>query len=123
MARNGTPANALALALAAGQSVRDAATSAGVSERTAFRRLADPEFAAQVAALRADMIRTAAGRLAAGMTDAADVLRALLTNDDPHVRHKAAVKLLEVGTKVVELADLQRRVDDLERRLSGGTEA
>lgn len=108
---------ALAAALAAGRTVRDAAAAAGVGERTAFRRLTDPAFAGRVAVLRADMVRAAAGRLADGMAGAADVLRGLLADPDSHVRHKAAVKVLEVGAKLVELADLGRRIDDLERQL------
>jgi hypothetical protein len=112
----------LAAELAAGKTVRDAATTAGVAERTAFRRLADPDFTQRVATLRDDMVRTAAGRLADGMAAAADVLRALLADADPHVRHKAAVKLLELGVKVVELADLQRRVEDLEQRAGEGVQ-
>jgi hypothetical protein len=67
------------------------------------------------------MIRAAAGRLASGMGQAADVLLVLLGDPDPHVRHKSAVKLLDLGVRVSELADLARRVDDLER-LAGDRE-
>jgi hypothetical protein len=49
------------------------------------------------------------------MTDAADVLRALLGNGDPHIRHKAAVKMLELGLKVTEVAELKSRVARLEQ--------
>jgi hypothetical protein len=112
--------DALAAELAAGKTVRDAATAAGVAERTAFRRMTDSNFKARVSALRGDMVATAAGRLADGMGEAAGVLRALLADGDVNVRHRAAVKLLELGLKVVEMAELQRRVDDLERRLTGG---
>ncbi|OWK35565.1 hypothetical protein [Fimbriiglobus ruber] len=117
MARKGTPPDALALALAAGRTVRQAAAAAKVSERTAFRRLADPAFVLEVATIRGDMVRTAAGRLADGMAAAADVLREQLTNPDQHVRHKAAVRLLELGVRLVETAELERRLQELERRL------
>ncbi|MGC4051924.1 MAG: hypothetical protein QM757_21490 [Paludibaculum sp.] len=115
--------DALAAALAAGQTVIAAASTAGVSERTAFRRLDDPAFRARVAELRAGMVSTAAGRLADGMGQAADVLRALLAHKDPHVRHRAAAKLLEVGLKVVELAELEQRVAELERATEPGGES
>lgn len=121
MARNDTPADPLALALAAGRSVADAAATAGVSVRTAWRRLADPAFAARVSALRTDMLRTAAGRLAGGMTAAADALTALLSDPDARVRLAAAGKLLELGVRVTETADLARRLDALERTPEGGT--
>lgn len=107
--------SALAARLAAGATVRDAARDAGVSEKTAHRRNADPTFQARVLALRGQMVHTAAGQLADGMGAAAGVLRALLAHDDPHVRHKAAVKLIELGVKVAELTDLEARV----RRLEG----
>ncbi len=110
----------LAAELAAGKTVRDAATAAGVAERTAFRRLEDPAFKARVAELRSEMVRTAAGRLVDGMTEAATVLRAGLTDVDANVRHKSAVKLIELGVKLTELAELQRRVEDLERHIEEG---
>src|SRR4051812_38904491 len=78
--------DALAAALAAGRTVRDAAAAAGVSEKTAHRRNADPAFKARVTALRAGMVTTAAGRLAGGMAAAADVLVALLADADPGER-------------------------------------
>jgi hypothetical protein len=113
----------LAAELAAGKTVRDAATAAGVAERTAHRRLADPGFKAHVADLRGQMVAAAAGQLADGMGEAAGVLRALLGSEDEHVRHKAAVKLIELGLKVVELAELERRVSELEQQQNpGGTQ-
>jgi HEAT repeat protein len=89
-----------------------------MSERTAFRRLESPEFKARVADLRAGMIEQAAGRLADGMTAAADVLLKLLTHRSADVRHKAAVKLLELGVRTNETADLGRRLADLEAELA-----
>jgi hypothetical protein len=110
----------LAAELAAGKTVREAATSAGVSERTAFRRLVDAAFKARVAELRSEMVRTAAGRLVDGMTEAAGVLRAGLTDPDANIRHKSAVKLIELGVKVTELAELERRVEELEQHFNEG---
>jgi hypothetical protein len=71
----------LALALASGQTLRDAAT--GIGERTTARRRADPAFRRRVDELRADLVARALGRLADGMAEAADVLRALLAAETP----------------------------------------
>ncbi|QDU19731.1 hypothetical protein [Urbifossiella limnaea] len=105
----------LAAALAAGKTAREAATSAGVAERTVFRRLADDPFRRRVSELRAAMLgAAAAGRLADTMTSAADLLRGLLADPDPDVRHRAAVKVIELGAKLGELTDLERRIAGLE---------
>lgn len=110
--------DALAAALAAGRTVRDAAAAAGVAERTAFRRLADAGFRGRVSELRAGMVSAACGRLADGMAAAADVLRGLLADDDPHVRHKAAVKLIELGVRMRDATEVEARLADLERQLA-----
>ena len=118
MAQNGTPADRLALELAAGKSVAEAAESAGVSVRTAWRRLSDPAFTEAVAGLRSDMYWAAAGRLADGMTEAADTLRALLAADDARVRLAAAGKLIDAGLKVREAVELVREMEELRDRLA-----
>ncbi|MHB1424463.1 MAG: hypothetical protein ACYC3I_14930 [Gemmataceae bacterium] len=80
MAENGrrNREDALLLALASGQTIRDAAQTAGVAERTATRRMADAAFRRRLDELRADMVRRALGKMADGMADAADRLRQLL---------------------------------------------
>ncbi len=108
----------LAAELAGGATVAEASASAGVSDRTAFRRLTDPTFKARVVELRAQMVAEAAGRLSRNMTAAADVLAKLLKSEDEHVQHKAAVKLIELGLKVTELAELENRVRELEQAAS-----
>ena len=113
MARNGTPADTLALELARGATVRDAAAAAGVSERTAHRRRADPAFKARVRELRSAMVDAGVGRLASSMGEAAGVLHALLSDPDPHVRHKAAVKVLELGSNLAAIEELSRELDEL----------
>ena len=47
----------LLLALACGASLENAARQAGVSESTAYRRMADPEFTRQLQGMRADMVQ------------------------------------------------------------------
>jgi len=104
----------LALELAAGKTIRDSAMAAGIAERTATRRWADPEFRRIVSRHRGEMVGRAVGELADGMTDAAKTLRELLTCVSLAVRLGAARSLLEIGVKVREALELEERVRVLE---------
>jgi hypothetical protein len=108
---------ALALAVASGQTLRDAAPAAGVSERTAARRMADPDFRFRVADLRGEMVRRSLGRMADGMSEAADVLRKLLAAESESVRLGAARSMLELGLKLREAVDLAEQVTELKARV------
>jgi hypothetical protein len=89
--------DALAVALAAGKTLRDAAAVAGVAERTATRRWADPGFRIHVAELRADMMARAWA--------------------DRRRHDRACYALLEMGVKLHESLELEERIADLERRV------
>jgi hypothetical protein len=108
---------ALALALATGQTLRGAAAAAGLGERTATRRMANPGFRFRVAELRSEMVQRALGRMADGMAEAADTLRALLQAEGESVRLGAARALLELGAKLRETVELGSKVEELERLL------
>jgi hypothetical protein len=111
--------DALAFRLAAGDTVRAAAASAGVSEKTAYRRNRNPLFRALVQDLRAGMVRDAAGVLTHAMTAAARTLVELLAHEDANVRHKAAVSLLTAAAKLRETVEFDERLAALE----GGDDA
>jgi hypothetical protein len=118
---------ALALALASGQTLRDAAPAAGVSERTAGRRWVDPAFRRRVSELRGEMVQRSLGRMADGMSEAADVLRKLLAAESETVRLGAARSMLELGVKLresvtfaEEMAELRAAVEAIESRRSPG---
>ena len=119
MAENGRQKrqDALVLALAGGQTVRGAAAAAGVSERTAFRRLADPDFRRQVHEARAGMMQQALGKLTAGMSQAADVLQALLKAEADSVKLSAARTILETGNRLRDACEIEQRLSELEGRL------
>jgi HEAT repeat protein len=120
MAGNGRKnGDALALALAAGDTVIEAGGKAAVSERTVYRRLADPTFRRQVQAFRGEMMGRAPGRMANGMSEAADVLRSLLAAQSEAVRLGAARSLLEIGWKLRESVELESRLPALENRATG----
>ncbi len=67
---------ALVGALASGLTVETAAVRAGISERTAYRRLADPVFRQQLQEARADMVRRMTGRLTVVSAKAVSTLQA-----------------------------------------------
>lgn len=108
--------DALAIALASGLTVEEAARQAGLSERTAFRRLAVPGYRQRVAEARAEMVTRALGKMADSMTAAADTLRQLLTASGDNVKLGAARALLELGVKLRESVELEQRMADLEAR-------
>ena len=115
----------LVAALAGGKTVQDAAASAGVAERTVYRRLDEPAFRTQVDKARRELIAQAVARLSASATDAADTLKALLGKDTPPaVRLGAARSILDVGLRLREHENLAERVAALEGQLGaeqGGT--
>lgn len=105
---------ALVANLAAGVSPAGAAKLAGVSEATAYRRLADPAFRQRVEKARSDFWERALGIMSKGAAEAATLLRRLLRSDDGRIKLQAAKVLLEQGIKVRDLVDIARRVDELE---------
>jgi hypothetical protein len=113
--RNGD--EALALALASGRTLRDAAAAAGIGERTATRRWADPAFRRRVSDLRGELVGLALGKLADGMADAAVTLRKLLNADSEAVRLGACRAMLELTVKLRDAEEVARRLEELELRL------
>jgi hypothetical protein len=109
----------LLLALACGASLENAARQAGVSESTAYRRMADPEFTRQLQAMRADMVQRTAGALTAAATEAVRTLLDLLKPPAPSAaRLGAARSVLEIGVKLRETAELEVRLAALEEQLA-----
>lgn len=107
-------ADLAAAALATGQTVAGAAAAAGTTERNVYRWLQAPAFKARVAELRADAVARATGRLADGMSAAADVLRGLLAAERESVRLGAARSLIELGVKLRDSTEFEARLQALE---------
>jgi hypothetical protein len=108
----------LLLALACGATVEGAARQCRLSERTVYRRLADPAFGRRLQELRADMVQRTAGALTATATEAVRTLLELQKATVPAaVRLGAARAVLELGMKFRETAELTERIAALEKQL------
>jgi hypothetical protein len=105
----------LLVALAAGAPVEQAAQAAGVSTRTAYRRLADPAFARRLTQARDALITAALGELVESASEAVQTLRALLSARDERVRLGAAKATLEQLIRLRESLTLSQRLAALER--------
>jgi len=106
-------------ALACGATVENAARKAGITERTAYRRLADPAFAKQVQDQRAEMVQRTLGMLTgAGMTSVKTLVD--LQQDaavTPGVRRRAARDVLELAMRYRESGTWEERIAALESLL------
>jgi hypothetical protein len=100
----------LALALAGGKRIEDAAREADVCESTVYRRRREPDFKRLVQEIRAEMTCRALGRLADISTKAVDTLEALLSAHSDGIKLGAARVILEVGNKLRETVELGERV-------------
>lgn len=103
-------------ALLASESVPEAARLAGVPQRTLYRWLDEPAFAAALRRAESRIIDEAARRLARVTTKAIATLEAML--DDPSVpaatRVRAALGVLDQAIRLRELRDITERVAQLE---------
>jgi hypothetical protein len=111
---------ALLQALACDATVENAARKAGLSERTAYRRLDKPAFVQQLQKLRAELVQRTAAMLSGAGLGAVKTLVDL--QQDPAapaaVRRGSARDVLELGIKYREAAELEPRVAALEERLA-----
>lgn len=96
--------------------ISKAAKAAGLSERTAFRRLGSEDFRKLYDDERSKIITAATGRLQAAIGRAVDTLAEVLDSAEAPstARISAARAILEYGIKYGELVDVTRRVDRLE---------
>lgn len=86
----------LLAALASGCHVENAAMAAGVSERTAYRRLADSEFRNRLDSARESIRESILAKLADAGHDAIGTLWDLMqSSEDESIRMKAAKTLLD----------------------------
>jgi hypothetical protein len=109
----------LVAALAAGCTKLEAARLAGVGERTVYRRLDDPQFRRRIEQARAELVSQTVGRLTDASTAAVTTLRALLDAESENVRLGASRAILELGRKLRESEELERRLAVLEERAAG----
>ncbi len=105
-------------ALAGGAIVEAAAGQVGMSERTVYRRLADPGFRRRLEELRAEMARRTASSLTAAGPKAVEVLLELLDSPSEATRLGAARLILQLGPKLREASDLEARLAAIEARLA-----
>ena len=105
----------LITALARGATYKAAAETAGVSESTARRRMDDPAFRQQVAAVRTEMLGAAIGRLTDALAGSAATLAELATTaSSESVRLYAARATLEMTIRLRESLEFSERLDRLE---------
>jgi len=110
----------LLTALAFGATVENAARKAGIGERTAYRRLADPDFRARLSQARQEAVVRTAGMLTGAAVGSVKTLVDLQQDASvpAAVRRGAARDVLEMAVKYRESAEMEQRVAAVEDRLS-----
>ena len=118
LARNG-PMDVLALGLARGLTIAAAAEDAGMSQRTAFRRMQEEEFKQRVADIRRGMLEGAMGIATTNCQQMVEVIVGIATNPEEQsgVRLKAAVEGLKAGRDLREEIETSERLKKIEEAL------
>jgi phage terminase small subunit len=98
--------------------IEDAAKSAGISERTAYRYLANPDVKAALSSALDDALNQATARAVAAMTAALETLAAIHQDRaaPTGARVSAARAILDAGPRLREAVDLAERVARLEQQ-------
>ena len=100
------------------QSLEEGCRKARVSKTTVYAWLKEPDFQAELKRLRQALVDEAFERLKAGMTQAVDKLLELLQAEGQlGIQLRAAQTLLDHGIKVIELQELEARLETLEEQL------
>jgi hypothetical protein len=98
---------------------QQAADKAKVPYRTLKSWLADPRFQRLFREARRQVVEHAIGQVQMTAGEAKETLKRLLTCGHPPTEKGAAVALLELSLKGVEVADLAQEVEELKAQLAG----
>ena len=109
----------VACALAAGKTVRAIAQETGIGQRTIYRWIHDPAFAAIVRRYRARLVDRTLGQLARAATRAVATLEKCLGSEADAVKVRAAVAILEQLVRIRESTELEARLAQLEEKIHG----
>lgn len=99
--------------------VRETAKSAGVSERTIYTRLKNPEFKQKLDEARREVWKGHATTLQGQLGKAIQTIVEIMDNEKtpPQVRLNASAEIIRSGMKMTEMVDVIDRLDTLETRL------
>jgi transposase-like protein len=105
------------VALLSQRNIEDAARIAGITPRTLYRWLKEPEFDAAYRAAKRAAFGQAVARLQQGASAAATtLLKTMIEPNTPaSVRVRAAECVMNHAMKAIELEDIEARVAELER--------
>lgn len=107
----------LLMSLACGATAEAAAQKADVGVATVYRRLKDSDFMDRLQKIRADIVQRMVGSLTAAGMEAIKTLVSLMQASNPgSVRLGAARAVLELGTKLRDSVELEKRIAVLEKR-------
>ena len=105
----------LAMSVASGSTVKDAAKLASCSDSQAYRICSDAEFRSRVFAIRSELTAQAVGLITQAATKAAATLVELLNPKyEPSVRLNASKAILLQLSPLTELGELRARIDRIE---------
>ena len=105
----------LAVAVASGQSIKDAASAMGLSKPRAYHVSSSEAFRSRVSEIRQAALDQAVGRLNEAATKAVAALVAVLDTGAPRDRIVAAKSILSLLPGLSELGEIRARLDRLER--------
>lgn len=108
-------------ALLSSRTIAEAATAAGVGEKTLRRWLASEPFASVYRQAARESAREAVSTLLAAQREAVQTLRECLQAESPATRVRAARALLELGVRV-GVDDMDDRIRQLEEEVNRWTE-
>ena len=95
--------------------IQAACTAAGVGRTTAYRWLAQPAFADELATLRKGVMKEALETIKSLTTRAAQELSRLLDTEDERLRRQICKDILSHAIKMREIEGLERRITVLEK--------
>jgi hypothetical protein len=106
-------------ALACGATVEVAAAKAGISVRTAYRRLADAQFQRRLAETKVEMVKRTAATFSAASMEAAKTFVELMGQPHaPAVRLGAARNIVQLGLQLREHTDILEELVELRRMIA-----
>ena len=98
------------------KTISEGVKKAGIKRETFYQWIRDPEFKAEFAGQRQEIIDLALHELKTSASEAVTVLRELLKAEGEGVRLRTAQAILENVLKSIEIENLEKRIEELERR-------